>query len=220
MRRRAFVAIPLFALIAAAGISTGGASRPGPRIEVAVAPGWVPPEWQDSPPVAPPDAPAPVMAPDSPPPVYGATGPAVAEFQAGLAARGFDPGPIDGRFGVLTAAAARASGLTVDAPPPPPVPVPAPRTAPSPAGLEPCGGAYPPCSVAAAESGGRYDAYNPTGCTSQGRAGCYGKWQFGWFWGGKLGLPLDLATATPAQQDEAARILWNGGAGCSNWNAC
>jgi len=84
----------------------------------------------------------------------------------------------------------------------------------------PCGGAYPPCYVALRESGGNYGAFNPGGCYSNGRSGCYGKWQFGWFWGGKLGLPLDLAQATPAQQDEAARLLWNNGAGCSNWSAC
>lgn len=84
----------------------------------------------------------------------------------------------------------------------------------------PCGGGYPPCWVAERESHGDYNAFNPTGCYSNGRSGCYGKWQFGWFWGGKLGLPDDPATATPAQQDAAAMELWNGGAGCSNWAAC
>jgi hypothetical protein len=85
------------------------------------------------------------------------------------------------------------------------------------ASLEPCGGDLPPCYVAARESGGRYDAYNPTGC---GGTGCYGKWQFGGFWAGRLGLPLDIRHATPAEQDNAARILWNHGRGCSNWAAC
>jgi len=88
------------------------------------------------------------------------------------------------------------------------------------ASLYPCGGDLPPCWVAQQESGGSYSAFNANGCTLNGRSGCYGKWQFGWFWGGKLGLPLDLSTATPEQQDNAARILWNGGRGCSNWSAC
>lgn len=87
------------------------------------------------------------------------------------------------------------------------------------AGLGPCGGDLPPCSVVLHESAtaGLYSAYNPSGC---GGAGCYGKWQFSGEWAGKLGLPFDLSTATPEQQDNAARILWAGGAGCSNWDAC
>lgn len=85
-------------------------------------------------------------------------------------------------------------------------------------GLEPCGGGdYPPCSVVQRESRGSYTAINPTGC---GGYGCFGKWQFSGEWAGKLGLPVDIAAATPAQQDEAARELWSGGAGCSNWAAC
>lgn len=91
--------------------------------------------------------------------------------------------------------------------------------------LEPCGGAYPPCWVKRRESGGNYGAYNPTGCAWTDKSGyrhhgCYGAWQFGTMWAGRLGLPDDLSTATPEQQDEAARQLWAGGAGCSNWAAC
>lgn len=86
-----------------------------------------------------------------------------------------------------------------------------------PPSFQPCDGAYPPCWRVGTESGGNYNAYNPGGC---GGSGCYGKWQFSGEWAGKLGLPADLSTATPAQQDEAARQLWNGGAGCSNWAAC
>lgn len=86
-----------------------------------------------------------------------------------------------------------------------------------PSSFQPCGGAYPPCSVVENESGGDYGAYNPGGC---GGRGCFGKWQFSGEWACRLGLPCDLASATPQQQDEAARILWNGGAGCSNWSAC
>lgn len=77
-----------------------------------------------------------------------------------------------------------------------------------------CGGDLPPCYVMERESGGSYSAYNPTGC---GGNGCYGKWQFSGAWAGKLGLPADIASATPEQQDEAARQLYAGGAGCSNW---
>lgn len=96
-----------------------------------------------------------------------------------------------------------------------PVPPAAPTTNPS---LAPCGGTdYPPCYVAARESGGSYSAYNPGGC---GGNGCYGKWQFSGAWAGRLGLPTNLAAATPAQQDAAARALWAHGAGCSNWAAC
>ncbi len=85
-------------------------------------------------------------------------------------------------------------------------------------GHYPCGNnVYPPCYVAQRESGNTYTAYNPTGC---GGSGCYGRWQFGGFWRGRLGLPYDIAHATPQQQDAAARLLWNHGAGCSNWNAC
>lgn len=102
----------------------------------------------------------------------------------------------------------------------PPRPAPTPIAQHYPASYQPCGGEYPPCWRVQTESRGDYSAFNPTGCSYRGRSGCYGKWQFGWFWGGKLGLPLDLAQATPAQQDEAARLLWNGGAGCGNWDAC
>lgn len=84
----------------------------------------------------------------------------------------------------------------------------------------PAAASLPPEWVIQRESGGDYNAYNPSGCYSEGRSGCFGKYQFGWFWAGKLGLPEDLSTATPEQQDEAARQLWNQGAGCSHWAAC
>ena len=87
-----------------------------------------------------------------------------------------------------------------------------------PASYLPCGGTeYPPCLTVQNESGGDYQAFNPTGCDGRG---CYGKWQFSGEWAGELGLPLDLSAATPQQQDAAARLLWNHGAGCSNWSAC
>lgn len=92
-------------------------------------------------------------------------------------------------------------------------------------GLEPCGGDLPPCWVKNRESHGNYRAYNPTGCVWTAKdgtrhRGCWGAWQFSGAWAGKLGLPDDLSTATPAQQDAAARQLWNGGRGCGNWAAC
>jgi hypothetical protein len=84
--------------------------------------------------------------------------------------------------------------------------------------FSPCGGTdYPPCWRVQTESRGEYGAYNPTGC---GGHGCFGKWQFSGAWAGKLGLPVDIAHATPQEQDNAARLLWAGGAGCSNWSAC
>jgi hypothetical protein len=81
----------------------------------------------------------------------------------------------------------------------------------------PCGGDLPPCYVVDRESHGTWDAYNPTGC---GGTGCFGPYQFGGFWAGKLGLPNDLRTTTHEQWVNAARALWNNGAGCSNWDAC
>ena len=84
--------------------------------------------------------------------------------------------------------------------------------------LEPCGGDLPPCEVKRRESGGRYDAYNPRGCVTDRGRGCYGAWQFSHEWACKLGLPCDLTEATPEQQDDAARILWDGGRGCGNWS--
>lgn len=81
----------------------------------------------------------------------------------------------------------------------------------------PCGGDLPPCYVLDHESGGDPTAYNPGGCNNHG---CYGLWQFSGEWAGKLGLPSDIASATVDQQNNAARILWDGGRGCSNWGAC
>lgn len=89
-------------------------------------------------------------------------------------------------------------------------------------GGAPCDGDLPPCwRIIGTESGGRWDAYNPGGCASHGVVyGCWGPYQFGGFWAGKLGLPADLRTTTKEQWVNAARALWNHGAGCSNWSAC
>lgn len=85
-------------------------------------------------------------------------------------------------------------------------------------GGAPCDGDLPPCwRIYGTESGGRWDAYNPGGCSG---TGCFGPYQFGGFWAGKLGLPNDLRATTKEQWINAARQLWNHGAGCGNWSAC
>lgn len=72
-----------------------------------------------------------------------------------------------------------------------------------------CGGNLPPCWVMMRESGGNIHAYNPTGC---GGEGCNGKWQCD---------PRSCnGTGSEAEQDASAAALWDGGRGCSNWNAC
>lgn len=88
-----------------------------------------------------------------------------------------------------------------------------------------CGGHLPPCWVLARESGGRYDAVNPTGC---GGRGCYGAWQFDpRTWdaaAGRAGRPDLIGVrpdrASPEDQDLIAAALWDDGRGCSHWAAC
>lgn len=80
-----------------------------------------------------------------------------------------------------------------------------------------CGGSLPPCWVMNAESGGSLTAVNARGC---GGRGCYGKWQFDPRTSQGLGYPLTMDQYPESVQDEAARTLWNGGRGCSHWNAC
>lgn len=89
-------------------------------------------------------------------------------------------------------------------------------------GGAPCDGDLPPCwRIIGTESGGRWDAYNPGGCVENGIVwGCWGPYQFSGSWHGKLGLPWDLRTTTKEQWVNAARTLWSGGRGCSNWSAC
>ena len=81
----------------------------------------------------------------------------------------------------------------------------------------PCDGDLTPCWRVRIESGGTWNAYNPTGC---GGSSCFGPYQFSGAWAGQLGLPLDLATATHAQWVAADRELWEHGRGGSNWSAC
>ena len=85
------------------------------------------------------------------------------------------------------------------------------------AGTGACGGSLPPCSVLRAESGGNIRAVNATGCSGRG---CFGKWQFDPRTSRGLGYPLTMDQYPESVQDEAARTLWAGGAGCSHWGAC
>lgn len=82
-----------------------------------------------------------------------------------------------------------------------------------------CGGDLPPCWVMMRESGGDPNAVNPPpyGCSGNG---CYGKWQFDLTTSQALGYPLPMNQYPESVQDEAARRLWNGGAGCAAWDAC
>jgi len=77
----------------------------------------------------------------------------------------------------------------------------------------PCGGDLPPCWVLARESGGDPTAQNRHSTAS-------GLWQdLDSTWGGYAGY--SRAMYAPASvQNEFNRRLWNGGRGCSNWNAC
>ncbi len=76
-----------------------------------------------------------------------------------------------------------------------------------------CGGSLPPCWVMMRESRGDIHAENPTSTAS-------GKWQIvDGSWGGSGGYS-HASQAPEAVQDERARQLWAGGAGCSHWSAC
>lgn len=114
--------------------------------------------------------------------------------------------------------AVAASQTTTTTSPPQPSPTTPPTTAtPAPApvryGSGACGGDLPPCYVMMRESGGNITAQNPTSTAS-------GKWQFlDSTWGGYGGY-AKARYAPEWVQDERARQLWAGGAGCSHWNAC
>ncbi len=125
-----------------------------------------------------------------------------------------------------------ATGVTLPEPVAPPVtrrttttvaavlaPAPA-RQAPSAGGLA-CGGALPPCWVMRAES---TSPDYPTGgdptIANSGGSGASWKWQFmPSTWDGYGGYAT-AADAPVAVQDAAAAELWNGGRGCSHWDAC
>lgn len=74
----------------------------------------------------------------------------------------------------------------------------------------PCGGDLPPCSVLRRESGGNPTARNPS-------SSACGLWQFiSSTWDGFGGYAS--ACDAPAEvQNEKARLLWAGGAGCGHW---
>ena len=75
------------------------------------------------------------------------------------------------------------------------------------------GGALPPRSVLMCESGGNYQAENPTSSASGG-------WQIvDGTWGGYGGY-RHASDAPPEVQDERAAQLWAGGSGASHWRAC
>lgn len=80
-------------------------------------------------------------------------------------------------------------------------------------GIGPCGGDLPPCYVKMRESRGDYRAENPRSTAS-------GAWQFiDSTWAGYGGY-AHASDAPPELQDQRARDLWAGGAGCSHWSAC
>ncbi len=77
-----------------------------------------------------------------------------------------------------------------------------------------CGGDLPPCWVMMRESGG-----DPTIWNRQG-SGASGKWQFmPGTWAGYGGY-AHAAYAPESVQDDKARLVWAGGAGCFHWSAC
>lgn len=81
----------------------------------------------------------------------------------------------------------------------------------------PCGGDLPPCYVLYRESRGI-----PTVVEGHGSPYTHasGLWQFmPSTWNDFQGYPY-AAAAPPAVQNEKAREVWAGGAGCSNWVAC
>lgn len=83
-----------------------------------------------------------------------------------------------------------------------------------PTSLEPCGGDLPPCEVKWRESRGDYSARNPSS-----EAAC-GAWQIITSTWNNFGGYASACDAPPAVQDEKARLLWAGGAGCGHWAAC
>lgn len=86
----------------------------------------------------------------------------------------------------------------------------------------PCGGDLPPCWVLQRESRGDPEVWNG-GCHNgpcPGGSTASGLWQFlRSTWAGFGGY--DNAADAPADvQNERAREVWAGGAGCSHWSAC
>lgn len=88
-------------------------------------------------------------------------------------------------------------------------------------GSRACGGDLPPCYVMMRESKGYINLYYGS-CTYECKPGnsASGKWMFiRKTWGG-FGGYRNAADAPESVQDAKARQLWNGGRGCSHWQAC
>lgn len=88
-------------------------------------------------------------------------------------------------------------------------------------GTRACGGDLPPCYVMMRESKGYINLYYGS-CTYECRPGnsASGKWMFiRRTWGGYGGY-RNAADAPESVQDAKARQIWNGGRGCSHWQAC
>ena len=93
-----------------------------------------------------------------------------------------------------------------------------------------CGGDLPPCYVMNRESGGGYINLWNGGCVLApgytgrispcGTSSASGKWQFIRKTWGRYGGYLNAADAPESVQDAKARQIWNGGRGCSHWQAC
>ena len=107
---------------------------------------------------------------------------------------------------------------------PPPSAPPAITTSPEPSTGR-CGGDLPPCYVMERESGGDpriwnggcYAPIGHVGISPCGVSDASGKWQFlRSTWAGHGGY-LNAADAPEWVQDEKARMLFAGGAGCSHW---
>lgn len=119
-------------------------------------------------------------------------------------------------FSAVLAWNAATTTTTTTLPPSPPRDPFVPTYAGNPAGQVngyPCGGDLPPCHVLARESGGNPLADNPisTAC---------GLWQFlTGTWNSFGGYPT-ACHAPPEVQNEKARLVWDGGNGCSHWSEC
>lgn len=92
-----------------------------------------------------------------------------------------------------------------------------------------CGGDLPPCWVMDRENpnrdltvynGGAHHEPGYTGGNPEGDSTASGKWQFlRSTWNG-FGGYVNAADAPWEVQDEKARQVWAGGAGCRHWSAC
>lgn len=83
-----------------------------------------------------------------------------------------------------------------------------------------CGGDLPPCAVMDRESHGDPTAVSPVGYCDTGDGRCRGKWQWdAATWNGYGGY-TNADEAPESVQDDKARQVYAGGAGCNHWKAC